>query len=170
MFLTMVGFTGVSSRPGLAKQARQGDEPLAQLVVRRHHRAVPHLERRHFVHQCQVSMQRQLVTIEVQQMIERKEHSCLTQPCGHVEDVATQMLHVAMQRFRHLVRSDVYLDITIWKPARDLLADNHIIRIRTPLEQLEATIDGVVIGDADEIHPALASHAVDIDRPRVAIA
>jgi hypothetical protein len=80
------------------------------------------------------------------------------------------MLHVAVQRFRHLVRRDVYLDITVWKPTRDLLADNHIIGIRTLLEQLEATIDGVVIGDADEIHATLASHAVDIGRPRVAIA
>ena len=115
-------------------------------------------------------MQRQLVTVEVQQMIERKEHARLTQPCGHVEDVATQVLHVAVQRFRHLVRGDVHFDITIWEPARDLLADDHIIRIRTLLEQLETTIDGVVIGDADEIHAARAGHAVDISRPRVAIA
>ena len=54
--------------------------------------------------------------------------------------------------------------------ARDLFAGDEIGRVGVPVEELETAVDAVVVGDADEIHPARLGHAIDVVRRRVALA
>ena len=56
----------------------------------------------------------------------------------------------------------------IWHEARDLFADDEIGRVRMPIEELEAAVDAVVVGDAHEIHAARLGHTVDVLGRRVA--
>ena len=53
---------------------------LHERIVRRQHRAVSRLERRHLVEQPQIRVERHLPAIEVQQMIQREEDVGLAQP------------------------------------------------------------------------------------------
>ena len=51
-----------------------------------------------------------------------------------------------------------------------LLAHQEVSAVCVPVEELETTIEAVVIGDRDEIHAAHARHAIHVGRRRIAIA
>ena len=56
------------------------------------------------------------------------------------------------------------------EPARDLFGDEEVPDVGVPIEELEAAVDAVVIGDGDEVHAARLGDAVDVLGPRVAVA
>ena len=56
------------------------------------------------------------------------------------------------------------------KPARHLLADDHVAEIRALVQQLERAVDRIVIGEGDEVHAARLRDAVDVGRRRIAVA
>ena len=133
-----------------------------QLVVRPQHRAVAGFERRDLVEQRQVVVERNLAAVEVQQVVEREEHVGLAQAGGDVEHVAAERLQVAVQRLGHAVDTEVDLEVRARKPARHLLAHDEVRAVGMGGQELEAAVDGVVIGDRDQIHAARLGDAVDL--------
>ena len=154
---------GCPDAPQCVRIAAADDTPAAraesrvaldELVVLTQHRAVACLERRHFECQPQIRRQRRLPSIEVQQVIEREEHIVFAQAGDHVEDISAQRLDLPMQRFAHAVHAKMHLDVAIGEAARDLLADDEILEVGFAIEQLQAAVDRIVIGDRHQIHAA----------------
>ena len=66
-----------------------------------------------------------------------------------------------MERFGHPVHAEMDLRTAVREPARDLFAHDDVARVRHPLEQRQRAVDGVVIGDGDEVHAARLGGRVD---------
>jgi hypothetical protein len=141
-----------------------------QRIMRREHRAVADLERRHLVEQPEISFDRNLAAIEMQQMVEREADVRLAQPRDHVEHVSPERLQVAVQRLGHPVHRKVHDDVAVGQKARHLFADDHIRQIGTIVQQLQRAADRIVIGERHEIHPARFRDAVHVRGLRVAVA
>ena len=129
-----------------------------EVVVRRQHRPVSRFDRRDLVEEREVGVERHLSAIEEQQVIEREEHARFAQARGDVEDVPPQRLHRAVQRLGHAVDAEVHLEVGAREAARHFLAHDEVRGVRMRGEKLEAAVDGVVIGERDEIHAARLGH------------
>ena len=138
--------------------------------MRREHGAVADLERGHLVEQPQISLDRNLAAIEMQQMVEREADVRFAQPRDHVERVSPERLQVAVQRLGHPVHREVHDDVAVGQEARHFLADDHVVQVRTRVEQLEGAADRVVIGERHQIHSPGLRHAIHVRRLRVAVA
>ena len=103
-------------------------------------------------------------------MVEREEHARFAQARGDVEDVPPERLHLPVQRLRHAVDAEVHFEVGAREAARHLLAHDEVRGVGMRGQQLEPAVDGVVIGDRDEIHAARLGHAVDVLRRRIAVA
>ena len=99
-------------------------------------------------------------------MIEREEHVVRAQAGDHVEHIAAQRLQIAVQRFGHAVDAEVHFDVAVGKAARHFFADDEVLEVWVAIEQLQAAVDRIVIGDRDQIHAARARRAVDVDADR----
>ena len=56
------------------------------------------------------------------------------------------------------------------KRAFDLFADEEVFGVRVPIQELQAAVDAVVVGDRDHVHAARSRSGVDRFRLGVAIA
>ena len=76
-----------------------------------------------------------------------------------------------MHRLRHADRAEMHAQAgRVGHEARDLFAGDEVGRAGMPVEELEAAVDAVVVGDADQIHPARLGDAIDVVRRGVALA
>lgn len=90
---------------------------------------------------------------------------------GHsLVDVAAERLDLAMDGLREAVHAKVHDEIGARPPAGHFLAHQEVTGVSVPVEELETTIDAVVIGDRDEVHATHACHAIHVGRRRIAIA
>src|SRR5262249_54002157 len=118
-----------------------------------------------------------LLVEEEEEVVEGEKHTLLAEKgCGFV-DVRAERLDLAMDALVDPVRSDMRFQpagrraapAPRWETALDLLADEEIGSIRMALQELEAAVDAVVIGDGDEIHPASFRSPINRIRSGVAV-
>ncbi len=117
----------------------------------------------------EVRLDGHLAAEEEERMIEREEGPLRSQIRGRVEDVAAQRLDLAVDPLVDAVRAEVDPEIDIGKAALDFLADEEIVGIGMPVEEVEAAADAVVIRDRHEIHAPRLRRRIDLLGPRVAI-
>ena len=80
---------------------------------------------------------------------------------GHsLMDVAAERLELAMDGLSQPVDAEMHDEIGVGPPAGHFLAHQEVGGVSVPVEELEATVDAVVIGDRDEIHAARTCHAI----------
>ena len=106
----------------------------------------------------------------MKQVIQREEDAGLAQRRRHLEDVAPQRLDARVQRLGHAVDAEVHLDRRVGEPAGHFFGHEEVVGAGMAVQELEAPVDAVVIGDGDEIHAARFGDAVDVLGPRIAIA
>jgi hypothetical protein len=75
-----------------------------------------------------------------------------------------------MELLGHAVDAEVHFDVTIAKAARHFLADDHVVMRRQMIEQLERTVNRIVIGDGDQVHAARLGDAIHVPGLRIAVA
>ena len=165
-----VGIAAADARQALALKLHMPQQLGDEQVVDALHRPVLFLEHvEQLAHPLHVLLQ-SLAPLEVVEEVVQGEQNALRAQVPHkFAHVGAQLLNVAVLALGDVVNADVNLVLEIRQVGTDFLADDEIAG-RPPVEQFQATVDGIVIGDGNQVHPALLGGAVDGQRRGVGIA
>ena len=148
-----------------ACRSKRGRQLGHELVVFGEHRAISRLESgRQRQRPANVGLDRHLIVEQHEQMVHHEKDPLTAEIRRRVENVVPKPLSLAVQRLGYAEGAKMDPQTRhIGHEARDLFAGNEIRRVRVPIEKLEAAIDAVVIGDADQIHATRFGHAIDVE-------
>ena len=74
-----------------------------------------------------------------------------------------------MLRFVQPVNPEVNGVVELRKSGADLFPGDEVIARAEAFKQFESAIDGIMVGNGDEIHPPALGRRVDIEGPGIAI-
>jgi hypothetical protein len=106
-------------------------------------------------------------------MIERREDAFGAQVLRCLEDVPPEWLNLTVYALVEPIRANMSPERNARnsrKPAFNLFADEEIVSRGMTVQELEAPVDAVVIGDRDHVHASRFRHAVHRLRFGVAVA
>src|SRR6266480_1828531 len=75
-----------------------------------------------------------------------------------------------MHPLREAVRAHVALQVSIRKPALNLLAYKEVGRIRMAIQEVETAVDAVVVRDGNKVHTSRLRDAIDGIWRRITVA
>ena len=107
---------------------------------------------------------RQLLVRTVQRVCDSMRERLFGQIALQIEDIVPMRLDLSVLRFGEAPYQNMHLAFIVGKVCRHLLAENHSGQVRN----LQASGDGVVIGDRHELHSDFTKTLVDLQRIRIA--
>ena len=95
-------------------------------------------------------------------MVRRREDLLFAQVGVQVVDVLAPLLDLGVLALVDAEDVDVDPLARVGEPGLDLLRDEEVFEVRLLVQKVQATVDRVVIGQRDEVHPALLGETVDV--------
>ena len=80
-----------------------------------------------------------------------------------------ELLDLPVLRFIQPVNPDVNGVVELRKVGAYFLAHDEVREVAETVEQLQATLDGIVVCDGDQVHPPALSRRVNVQRLGIAI-
>lgn len=94
----------------------------------------------------------------------------MTEVGNQFPGVRAQPLDFAVLRFVQPVNPEMNGVVEFRESGADFFAGDEILAFAQAVEYFQAPIEGIVVGDGDEVHPPALRRPVDIERPGIAIA
>ncbi len=166
-----VGIAPGNTRKSLSLLAQKGQDFANHLVVLGLHGAILNLDHAEQMgHRMEIFAQATVVAKIVEKMVQREEDPILSQIGDHLRGVAGQVLEGAVLGLSDSIDGDVDRIAEFRNKRRNFFADDKIGQVAHLIQKLPATINGIVVGDGDEVHPSALGSEIDVARARIAIA
>ena len=105
----------------------------------------------------------------VEEMIQNVEDAGLAKLGNKLFAVRAQPLDLAMLSLIEAVDADVDFMVKLGKEGAYFLPDKEVGKIAEAVENFQAAVDGIVVGDRDQIHAAPLRRAIHVERLRIAV-
>ena len=120
-------------------------------------------------HALNEAMQALRVGVVQEEMVENIKKIALPQVRHQFLAIRPQLLNLPVMSLVEPVYPDVNLVAEFGKVSADFLAHHEIRNVAQAVEDFQAAVDGVVVGDGDQVHATLLGRAIDVQRVGITV-
>jgi len=105
----------------------------------------------------------------MEEVVQSKQKVLFAEVGNQFLRIGAQALDFTVLRFVQPINSEVNRVAELGKGGADFFAGDEVLKFAQAFKEFEAAIEGIVVGDGDEVHAPALRRQIDIEGPRIAI-